>query len=368
MRVFLAGATGAIGRPLAERLLGAGHEVTGTTRSPGQAAALRERGIDAVVVDALDAEALRAAVLTARPEVVVNQLTALPQRIDPRRYARDLAATNRLRREAGPVLARAAAEAGARRIVAQSISFIARPEGPPVLDEDAPLFTDAPPGLRDGVEGAADLEHATLTTPGIEGLVLRYGFFYGPGTAFGPGGSQAQDVARRRLPVVGAGTGIFSFVHVDDAADATVLALDRGGPGVYHVTDDEPLAQRDWLPLLAGALGARPPRRVPVWLARLAAGPVAGQAVSMRGAANAKARRELGWVPGHPSVRTGFAEVFGAQAGSASAGSGSTASASTASGSTASGSTASGSTASGSTASATSAASTASGSSPPASG
>lgn len=310
MKVFVAGATGAIGRPLLDRLVAAGHEVTATTRSAERAEGLRACGAEAVVVDALDAGALRAAVLAARPEVVVNQLTALPHRIDPRHYARDLEATNRLRREAAPVLAAAAAETGARRVVAQSISFIQRPEGPPVLDEEAPAWTDAPPALRAGVDGALALERATLGAPGIEGVVLRYGFFYGPGSAYGPGGSVAEDVARRRLPIVGSGAGCFSFVHVDDAAAATVLALDHGAPGIYAITDDEPIAQRDWVPVLAEALGARAPRRVPGWLARLIAGPVAGQAEHLRGASNAKARAELGWVPAHPSVRSGFAEVF----------------------------------------------------------
>lgn len=312
MKVFVAGATGAIGRPLLDRLAAAGHEVTATTRSPERAAALRERGAEAVVVDALDAAALRSAVLDARPEVVVNQLTALPQRIDPRHYARDLEGTNRLRREAGPVLAQAAAEAGARRIVAQSISFVLRPEGPPVLDERAPVWTDAPPAVLAGVEGAMALERATLGTPGIEGVVLRYGFFYGPGSAFGPGGSSAEDVARRRLPIIGRGDGRFSFIHVDDAAAATVAALDHGAPGIYAVTDDEPIAQRDWVPVLADAMGAPAPRRVPGWLARLIGGPLARQAEHMRGASNAKARSELGWTPAHATVRTGFAEVFAA--------------------------------------------------------
>lgn len=310
MRVFVAGATGAIGRPLLDRLAAAGHEVTATTRSPERAAALRERGAEAVVVDALDAAALRGAVLDARPEVVVNQLTALPHRLDLRHYARALEATNRLRREAAPVLTAAAAEAGARRVIAQSICFILRPEGPAVLDERAPVWTDAPPALAAGVEGATALERATLETPGVEGVVLRYGFFYGPGSAYGPGGSIAEDVTRRRLPVVGSGAGVFSFIHVDDAAEATVRALDHGAPGVYHVTDDEPITQRDWLPVLADALGAPTPRRVPAWLGRLVAGPVAAQATFLRGATNAKARAELGWTPAHPTVRTGFAEVF----------------------------------------------------------
>jgi nucleoside-diphosphate-sugar epimerase len=314
MRVFLAGATGVIGRPLLERLLAAGHSVTASTRSPERAAALRAQGAEPVVVDALDAAALRAAVVAARPEVVVNQLTALPPRIDPRRYARDLEPTSRLRREAGPVLAEAAAAAGARRVVAQSVCFMLRPQGPPVQDETAPLHDDPPAALREAMSSMAALENATLHTPGVEGVVLRYGFFYGPGAAFGPGGSSAEDAARRRLPVVGRGQGVFSFVHVDDAAAATVLALQCGAPGIYHVCDDEPITQAEWAPLLAAAVGGRPPRHVPGWLARLAAGVLAEQAQTLRGASNAKARRELGWAPAYATVRSGFAEVFGGAA------------------------------------------------------
>jgi nucleoside-diphosphate-sugar epimerase len=311
VRVFVAGATGAVGRPLVRRLLEAGHDVTGLTRSPERAAALRAQGVDAVVADALDADAVTGAIAAARPEVVVNQLTDLPARIDLRRYRRDLAGTNRLRRETGPLFARAAREAGARRLIVQSVAFMLRPAGPPVLDETAPLLP-ATGVAGDGVAAIEALEQATLRAEGVEGVVLRYGFFYGPGTTYGPGGAFAEDARRRRLPVVGAGTGLTSFVHVDDAAAATVAALDRGAPGVYHVTDDEPVTQREWATRLASAVGAPPPRRVPLWLARLVAGPMTATAVDGRGAANAKARRELGWAPSYPSIREGFPAVFGA--------------------------------------------------------
>ena len=312
MRVFVAGATGVIGRPLVEQLVAAGHDVTAMTRSPERASGLRARGIDAVVADAFDAEAVGAAVAGARPEVVINQLTALPARIPIWSYAKALEPTNRLRREAAPVLARAAVDAGARQLIVQSVSFFLAPRGPVVLDESAPTWDDAPRPFSAAAASMVALEASALGTPGIEGVVLRYGYFYGPGSSFGPGGSGAQDVARRQFPVAGSGAGRFSFVHVDDAAAATVLALDHGAPGIYNVTDDEPVAQRDWVPAMAAALGAKPPRHVPALLASLLAGPgMAVAAQEQRGASNAKARRELGWVPAFTSYREGFAAVFG---------------------------------------------------------
>ena len=311
MKVFLAGATGAIGRPLLDRLQAAGHEVTALTRSQERGDLLAGRDVTPVVGDALDASALRDAVLAARPDVVINQLTAIPQRLDIRHYDEVLAPTNRLRREAGPVLAQAAADAGARRIVAQSIAFSLAPVGPPVLDETAPLWDDPPPAMREAVAAMRVIEQATLSTPGIEGVVLRYGFFYGQGTAYGPGSPGLEDLRRRRFPVLGRGEARFSFIHVDDAASATVRALDHGAPGVYHVTDDEPARMGDWVPAMADAIGAPPPRRIPVWLARMFGGSTVGGMAVLRGASNAKARRELGWAPGFPSYREGFPAVFG---------------------------------------------------------
>lgn len=306
MRVFIAGATGAIGRPLVRRLLAAGHDVTGTTRTQERAAALRAAGAEAVVLDALDAAALREAVLAARPEVVVNQLTDLSAPLNPRRYARWIASTQRLRREATATLLDAARAAGARRIVVQSVSFVTAAEGPWVHDEEAPLLTGAP----ELIEAVAAMEGSVTGAAGIEGLVLRYGYFYGPGTAFAPGGQNAELIAKRRFPIVGSGEGRWSFVHVEDAADATVLALAPGGPtGILNVVDDEPAPMRAWVPALAQALGAPPPRTVPVWLAKLAAGPFAVHgATTMRGASNARARELLGWQPAHASWREGFPE------------------------------------------------------------
>jgi nucleoside-diphosphate-sugar epimerase len=305
VRVFLAGATGAIGRPLVRDLIAAGHEVTGTTRSAGRADALRGAGATPVVVDALDSAALRAAVLDARPEVIVHQLTDLSAPFNPRKYREWMAGTDRLRTGATRTLIDAGREAGARRILVQSVAFLTKPEGPPVLDESAPLLTDGP------AAALAEMERMVAHADGIEGLVLRYGFFYGPGTSIGPGGQQAEDIRRRRFPIVGDGGGRWSLVHVEDAAAATVAALDRGGTGVLNVVDDEPALMREWPAGLARVLGAKPPRRAPVWLARLVAGSdMVVTATQARGASNARARERLGWAPRYPSWREGFPAVF----------------------------------------------------------
>jgi 2-alkyl-3-oxoalkanoate reductase len=307
MRVFVAGASGAIGRPLVPKLVAAGHEVTGMTRSPTKAEAIRAAGAQAAVVDVFDAEALSAAVQDADAEAVVHQLTALPDRLDfkdPTLYD----ATNRLRGEGTRNLLAAARAAGARRFVSQSIAFMYAPTGGMVKTEEDPLIEEAPGVFGGGLRALAEMERAVLDA---DGVVLRYGFFYGPGTYYAPDGSVTADVRRRRLPVVGKGTGVTSFVHVDDAADATVAAVERGVAGVYNVADDEPAPMREWVPVFAAAAGAKRPLRVPAWVARL----VAGKAVTMfalesRGVTNAKAKRELGWAPAHPSWRTGFAEAF----------------------------------------------------------
>ena len=309
MRVFVAGASGAVGRPLVPRLVAAGHEVTGTTRSHEKAEGIRAAGATPVVVDALDAAGLREAVVAASPEVVVHELTALPDRFQPRR--KDIyAATNRVRSEGTRNLLEAAGAAGVRRFVCQSIAFACAPrERPEVLDEAAPLNLDAPAPFGEGVEVIAEMERAVTGADGVEGLVLRYGWFYGPGTYYAEDGSSAADVRKRRFPVIGDGTGLFSFVHVDDAAAATVAAVERGAPGIYNVVDDEPAAMRDWLPAYAEAIGAPPPRRVPVWLARLIAGKMVAELNRQPGASNAKARRELGWEPRWRSWREGFREA-----------------------------------------------------------
>jgi nucleoside-diphosphate-sugar epimerase len=310
MRVFVAGASGAIGRPAVRRLVAEGHEVTGMTRRPERAEGIRAAGAEAVVCDVFDAEALMQAVAAARPEAVVHLLTALPERFRPR--SDYLAATDRVRTEGTGNLLAAAQAAGVRRVVAESIAFLYRPESGWLKEEEAPVYEDAPGRFGPTYRAALNLERQVTGSERFEGIVLRLGWLYGPGTYYDRGGSQAEDTLKRRAPIVGAGTGTFSFVHVDDVAAAVAAALDRGAPGVYNIVDDDPAPLREWQPAYAEALGARPPRRLPVWLARLIAGaaPV-DAAINLRGASNAKARRELGWRPAHPSWRQGFRESLG---------------------------------------------------------
>jgi nucleoside-diphosphate-sugar epimerase len=275
------------------------------TRREEKAAEIREAGGEAVVCDVFDTAALNEAVAAARPEAVVHALTALPSRFKPK--ADYLAGTNRVRTEGTRNLVAAAQGAGARRVVAESVAFFYEPEGDWVKDEEAPLFRDPPGRFAAGCDALVELEERVTSAEGLEGVVLRFGWFYGPGTYYDRGGSLAEETLKRRNPIVGSGDGVFSFIHVDDAAAAIVAALDHGSPGIYNVVDDEPAPLREWLPAYADALGAKPPRRVPAWLARLVAGAdLASTAVSMRGASNAKAKRELSWQPAHPSWRQGF--------------------------------------------------------------
>jgi nucleoside-diphosphate-sugar epimerase len=306
VRVFLGGASGAVGRPLVPLLVGAGHQVTGMTRSAERAEAIRSSGARSEVVDVFDRDALRRAVGEAAPEVVVHELTSLPERFRPR-DERLYDATNRVRAEGTRNLLEAARDAGARRFVCQSVAFSYAPRPSRVHEEQDPLFLDAPAPFAGAVRVLAEMERSVLEADGLEGLVLRYGWFYGPGTYYGAGGATERDVRRRRFPVVGRGSGVFSFIHVDDAAAATVIAAERGAPGAYNIVDDEPAAMSEWLPVYAGAIGAKPPRRVPMWLARLLAGPfVAAMSTTLGGASNAKAKRELGWQPRWASWREGF--------------------------------------------------------------
>ncbi|MDX6586869.1 MAG: hypothetical protein QOI31_1342 [Solirubrobacterales bacterium] len=307
MRVLIAGATGAIGRKLVPALVDAGHDVTGTSRSVERASELVELGATPAVMDALDPVTTAATVAWARPDVIVHQLTALPKVPDMRKR-HHYEPTERLRREGTANLIAAAQDAGTKRVIAQSLAIAYRPEGDAIKGEEAPLWTDAPDSFGPTVEALAELEERVTGTLGIDGIVLRYGSLYGPGTWFARDGFIAGEVERRRYPLVGSAKGISSFIHSDDAAAATVTAIEKGEPGIYNVVDDEPLALSDWLPLYAEALGADPPRRVPRFAARLAAGrAIALMATEARGASNAKAKRELGWSPRYPSVRHGFA-------------------------------------------------------------
>ncbi len=307
MRVFVAGATGAIGRPLLPALKAAGHEPIAMTRSPDKARALAEEGVETVLCDAYDKDGLTRALAGAQPEGVVHALTDLPAEINMRRFERDTASTGRLRREGTRnLIAAARAAGGVRRIVAESIAFAYAPEGDWVKDEDAPLATATLPFVA---EPLAELERQVRDAGGI---VLRYGQLYGPGTAFANDGSWAANLRRRRLPIVGAGSGVFSFLHVNDAASATVAALGHEGPATYNVVDDDPAPIHEWVPVYALAVGAPKPWRAPTWLGRLAAGRVAVWMTNeLRGASNARIKRELGWQPGHPSWREGFRTALG---------------------------------------------------------
>jgi nucleoside-diphosphate-sugar epimerase len=321
MLVFVAGATGALGRALVPQLVARGHEVVGMTRSASKQDLVRSLGARPVMADALDADAVAQAVASAEPEVIVHELTALSGRMSAREMRhpdRSFAATmtNRLRTEATDHLLAAGRAAGARRFVAQSFgAFRFAHTGGSVLTEGDPVDPiDSPMALRSGQAGCLYLEKAVTTIEWGEGLALRYGGFYGPGTSV----SRADDavmaapVRKRRFPIVGDGGGVWSHVHIEDAALATAVAVERGDRGIYNVVDDDPAPVREWLPVLASALDAKPPRRIPRWLGRLAAGEAATLMMTeARGASNEKAKRELGWQLRYPSWRQGFAQGLG---------------------------------------------------------
>ncbi len=308
MRVFVAGASGVIGRRLVPRLVDAGHAVWGMTRQEANAATIRALGAEPVLCDAFDHDAVARTLDQARPDVLVHQLTDIPPAIDPRRYGQQMASNDRLRTVGTRNLMDGAVDAGIKRVVAQSIAFVYAPgPGSPRTEQD-PLFDEAPPPFGRSVRAIRDLETAITTTAGIEGVVLRYGFFYGPGTAYASDGSIADLVRRHRFPLVGAGTGVWSFVHVDDAAQATALATEHAAPGIYNIVDDEPAPAAAWLPAYAQALHAKPPIHVPTFAGRLRGGTYAVFLMTeMVGASNAKAKEAFGWKPEHPSWRTSFA-------------------------------------------------------------
>jgi nucleoside-diphosphate-sugar epimerase len=303
MRVFVTGATGALGRHLVPALVAAGHEVTATTRTPGKAGQLRAAGAEPVVVDGLDREAVIAAVRAASPEVIVHEMTALAGMRSFRNPDKLFAATNELRTRGTDNLLAAAAEAGTRRVIAQSYAGAgpdARP-GPVKTEDDPPRWRPIPSAMQ----GPAAIAYVEKTVPAQapEGLVLRYGGFYGPGAS-----DVLLDMLRKRqVPVIGGGTGVWSFVEITDAAAATLAAVGRGEPGVYNVVDSDPAPVAEWLPYLAKVAGAKPPLRVPAWLGRLLAGEfVVAQMTSSRGYSNEKAKKELGWEPRYASWREGF--------------------------------------------------------------
>jgi nucleoside-diphosphate-sugar epimerase len=306
MRIFVAGASGALGSRLVPQLIEAGHDVIGTHNSPASAELLRTLGAKPVLLDLLDARAVRKAVLENEPEAIVHQATALANAKWGRNFDKVFAGTNELRTKGTDALLAAAREAGVHRFVAQSFaSYRNAREGGPIKTEDDPLDPTPPANAQQSFAAMAYLEQAVTEAGGI---VLRYGVFYGAAND-----GLIEPVRKRQYPIVGAGGGITSWIHLEDAAAATVLALEQAGPAIYNIVDDEPAPVREWLPVLAQALDAEPPRRFPTWLARLIAGEAAVvMGTDARGASNAKAKRELGWTPRYPSWRTGFPAVYSA--------------------------------------------------------
>jgi nucleoside-diphosphate-sugar epimerase len=309
MRIFIAGATGVVGKRLVPLLGANGHDVVGTTRSAGKIGELRALGAEPVVLDVLDPEAVGRAVSEARASVVVHQATALSDLTNLRKIDQAFEETNRLRTVGTDNLLAAAIAAGARKFVAQSFAgWPYAKEGSAVKDEEAPLDPSPPASVEQTMAAIRHLEATVVRAEAIEGIALRYGGFYGPGTSLFEDGEHAELIRKRRFPIVGSGAGVWSFIHIDDVAGATLAAIERGRRGVYNIVDDEPAATTEWLPYLADVLGAKPPRHVPEWLGRLLAGE---QLVSMmtegRGASNAKAKHELGWKLVYPTWREGFA-------------------------------------------------------------
>lgn len=308
MKVFVAGATGAVGRQLVPRLVSAGHQVIGLTRSESKQATLIELGATPVVADALDPDQVADVVGKTEPEVIIHELTAIAA-LDTRHWDRSFALTNRLRTEGTDHLLSAGRVVGVRRFIAQSYaSWPYARTGGPVKSEEDPLDPNPAREMVQSLQAIRHLEAAVTGADWTEGIVLRYGALYGPGTSLAPGGEQFEMVRRRKLPVVGDGAGVWSFVHVADAADATVAAVDHGSRGIYNVVDDDPAPVAEWLAALANQLGAPKPWRVPRFVGRLFAGEAgAVMMTDIRGASNAKAKREFGWRPHHPSWRHGFA-------------------------------------------------------------
>jgi nucleoside-diphosphate-sugar epimerase len=311
MRVFVAGGTGALGQYLLPQLLAAGHQVTAMTRSAGKVEAVRAAGVEPVVADALDRDSVVAAVRRAEPEVVIHQLTSLAQLKNFRQFDKEFALTNRLRTEAIDNLLAGAEQAGARRFIAQSFgNWNYERTGGRIKTEEDRLDPNPPANQRKSLAAIAYLEKQ-VAAANLEGLALRYGDFYGPGSSMTATGDIAQLVRKRRFPIVGDGAGVWSFIHLEDAAAATVLALEHEGPAIYNIVDDEPATTAVWLTELAKILGAKPPQRYPRLPARIFAGEAqVVMSTESRGASNAKAKRELGWTLRYPSWRQGFAASY----------------------------------------------------------
>jgi nucleoside-diphosphate-sugar epimerase len=307
MKVFVAGGTGAIGRQLVPQLVAAGHDVVATTRSEQGAGVVREMGGEPAIADGLDEQAMTDAVRRTQPEVVIHEMTALAGKVDLRHFDRWFATTNQLRTKGIDYLIRATQQVGARRLIVQSYSGWPNiREGGPVKTEEDPLDPDPPKWFRESLAAIRHIEKVVPAAEGLEGIVLRYGGLYGPGTG-AMANETLEPIRKRQFPVVGDGAGVWSFVHTEDAASATVAALDHGSPGVYNIVDDDPAPTSEWLPYLAETIGAKPPRRIPTWLGRILAGEVpVSMMTQSRGSSNAKAKRELGWEPRYASWREGF--------------------------------------------------------------
>ncbi len=313
MKIFLTGGTGAIGKFLLPQLLEKRHEVVALTRSAEKAVAIEEMGASAVIADPLDKQQLTAAVRRAEPEVIIHQLTALTGAGNFKKFDEEFALTNRFRTEVTDTLLAAARTIGTRRFIAQSYcGWPYARKGGPIKTEEDPLDPKPPESFTKTLAAIRYLEDKMRSVTYLEGLALRYGMFYGPGNAIGKGGAIWKMVRKRRLPIVGGGGGIWSFIHIGDAAGATVAAISNGAPGIYNIVDDEPAPVSKWLPVLAHAIGAKPPYRIPHWLGELTIGK-AGVSImtQIRGCSNAKAKRELNWTPVYPSWRVGFVDALG---------------------------------------------------------
>jgi nucleoside-diphosphate-sugar epimerase len=312
MRVFVAGGTGALGQYLLPQLLAAGHQVTAMTRSAGKVEAVRAAGVEPVVADALDRDSVVAAVRRAEPEVVIHQLTSLAQLKNFRQFDKEFALTNRLRTEAIDNLLAGAEQAGARRFIAQSFgNWNYERTGGRIKTEEDRLDPNPPANQRKSLAAIAYLEKQ-VAAANLEGLALRYGDFYGPGSSMTATGDIAQLVRKRRFPIVGDGAGVWSFIHLEDAAAATVAAVERGSPGIYNISDDEPVEVGAWLPAFAATIGAPAPRHIPTWLGRAMAGEVVVSVMTqIRGTSNAKAKAAFDWKPRYATYREGFANSLG---------------------------------------------------------
>jgi nucleoside-diphosphate-sugar epimerase len=317
MKVFLAGATGAVGQQLVPLLVSSGHQVVASTRTPDKMTRLREAGARPVVMDGLNRDDVMRVVTAARPDVIVHQMTALAHMKSLKRFDDEFAMTNRLRTEGTAHLLDAARAAGVGRFVAQSYTnWTNARDGGRIKTEDDPLDAAPPKFFRKTLDAIRRLDELVFGATGVTGIVLRYGNFYGPGTSVAPGGDIVEAVRRRQFPIVGDGAGVWSFIHIADAANAARIAIERGPAGIYNIVDDEPAEVSVWLPDLAAALGAKPPRHVPTWLGRLLIGDTGiSMMTQMRGSSNARAKRVLNWLPLYATWRDGFRRGFAPESG-----------------------------------------------------